>query len=101
LIVLLALLLAVPSAAAAYPTRCGGSGPLCGTDEGDDVFFTGEAAEIQFFGENGHDTVAGSAFGDRLIGGGGNDELHGDRGDDAIDGGDDWTFCSAARATTR
>jgi Tol biopolymer transport system component/Ca2+-binding RTX toxin-like protein len=75
--------------AAAFPTRCGAGGPLCGTDEGDDVFFTGEAGPIQFFGENGHDTVAGSVFGDRLIGGGGNDELHGDRGDDALDGGDD------------
>ncbi|HEX4718319.1 MAG TPA: hypothetical protein VH300_07310 [Thermoleophilaceae bacterium] len=62
---------------------------MCGTDEGDDVFFTGEAGPIQFFGENGHDTVAGSAFNDRLVGGGGNDEVHGDRGDDAIDGGDD------------
>ncbi|MFL5895216.1 MAG: hypothetical protein ACJ76Z_08890 [Thermoleophilaceae bacterium] len=87
------------SAATPYPTRCavelsrplaaGGSGPICGTDEGDDVFFTGEAGPVQFFGENGHDTVAGSVFGDRLIGGGGNDELHGDRGDDVMDGGDD------------
>jgi Ca2+-binding RTX toxin-like protein/Tol biopolymer transport system component len=65
------------------------TGPICGTDEGDDVFFTGESGPTQFFGENGHDTVAGSIFGDRLIGGGGNDEIHGDRGDDTIDGGDD------------
>jgi Ca2+-binding RTX toxin-like protein/Tol biopolymer transport system component len=88
-----------PAAGLPYPTKCAvelsrpleprGAGPICGTDEGDDVFFTGEAAAIQFFGENGHDTVAGSVFGDRLTGGGGNDELHGDRGDDALDGGDD------------
>src|SRR4051812_20268480 len=82
-----------------YPTKCSvelsrplgavGSGPICGTDEGDDVYFLGEAAPIQFFGENGHDTVVGSQSGDRLIGGGGNDEIHGDRGNDALDGGDD------------
>src|SRR4051794_13477987 len=78
-----------PAAAAPPPTKCGGSGPVCGTDEGDDVFFLGESAAVQFFGENGHDTVEGSVYADRLIGGGGNDELHGDRGDDALDGGDD------------
>ena len=82
-----------------YPTNCGvelsrplaatATGPVCGTDEGDDLFFTGEAAAITFFGENGHDTVSGSIFGDRIVGGGGNDELHGDRGPDEIDGGDD------------
>lgn len=87
------------AAAAPYPSACGvdlsrplaprSTGPVCGTDEGDDVFFLGEAGAIQFFGENGHDTVAGSVWDDRLIGGGGNDELHGDRGDDVIDGGDD------------
>jgi Tol biopolymer transport system component/Ca2+-binding RTX toxin-like protein len=71
------------------PLAANGSGPICGTDEGDDVYFLGEPSAIQFFGENGHDTVAGSVFGDRLIGGGGNDELHGDRGDDSLDGGDD------------
>jgi Ca2+-binding RTX toxin-like protein/Tol biopolymer transport system component len=65
------------------------TGPICGTDEGDDAFFTGEAGAIQFFGENGHDTVSGSVFGDRIVGGGGNDELYGDRGNDVIDGGDD------------
>jgi Ca2+-binding RTX toxin-like protein len=87
----LCLFLALPAAAPAAPapTVCGGGGPICGTDEGDDVFFLGEAGPIQFFGENGHDTVAGSVYNDRLVGGGGNDELHGDRGDDAIDGGDD------------
>jgi Ca2+-binding RTX toxin-like protein/Tol biopolymer transport system component len=100
---LLAAVLALPATADAstlpYPTVCAvelsrplaanATGPICGTDEGDDVFFTGEAGAIQFFGENGHDTVSGSVFGDRIVGGGGNDELHGDRGDDAIDGGDD------------
>lgn len=90
---------AADAAAAPYPSACGvdlsrplaprASGPVCGTDEGDDVFFLGEAGPIQFFGENGHDTVAGSVWDDRLIGGGGNDELHGDRGNDVIDGGDD------------
>src|SRR5215212_8624401 len=85
----LLLLWAAPAAAAPSPTRCGGTGPVCGTDEGDDVFFLGEGGPIQFFGENGHDTVAGSVFADRLVGGGGNDELHGDRGDDVLDGGDD------------
>src|SRR3954454_20848648 len=91
LVCALCLLLALvsPASAAPPPTKCGVSGPVCGTDEGDDVFFLGESAAVQFFGENGHDTVAGSVFGDRLVGGGGNDELHGDRGDDAIDGGDD------------
>src|SRR3954470_17955969 len=91
LLCLLGLLLALvsPASAAPPPTKCGGSGPVCGTDEGDDVFFLGESAPVQFFGENGHDTVAGSVYADRLVGGGGNDELHGDRGDDAIDGGDD------------
>ena len=79
-----AVAIAVPA-----PTKCGTNGVVCGTDEGDDVFFLGEPSPIQFFGENGHDTVAGSVFDDRLNGGGGNDELHGDRGDDAIDGGDD------------
>src|SRR5262245_19466419 len=100
-LLLLALaLLAAPARASGlpYPTKCGvelsralaaGPGPICGTVEGDDVFFTGEAAPVQFFGENGHDTVSGSIYPDRLVGGGGNDEIHGDRGDDAIDGGDD------------
>ena len=78
------LLLAAPAAGSVC-----GSGPLCGTDEGDDLFFLGEAGPVQFYGENGHDTVTGSVFGDQLVGGGGNDELHGDRGDDTIDGGDD------------
>src|SRR4051794_18115232 len=81
--------IAAPAAAAPPPTRCGAAAPICGTDEGDDVFFLGEAGPVQFFGENGHDTVAGSVYADRLVGGGGNDELHGDRGDDVIDGGDD------------
>src|SRR3954454_948494 len=85
----LALFLALAApASAAFPSKCGAA-PVCGTDEGDDVFFTGEPAAIQFFGENGHDTVAGSVFGDRLVGGGGNDVLYGDRGDDVLDGGDD------------
>src|SRR4051812_8307399 len=85
----LLLALVAPAVAAPPPTTCGGPGPVCGTDEGDDVFFLGESSPVQFFGENGHDTVAGSVLADRLVGGGGNDELHGDRGDDAIDGGDD------------
>src|SRR5436190_8176554 len=85
----LLVLSVTPATAALPPTQCSGSGPVCGTDEGDDMFFTGEAGPVQFFGENGHDTVAGSAFGDHLVGGGGNDELHGDRGDDVLDGGDD------------
>jgi Ca2+-binding RTX toxin-like protein/Tol biopolymer transport system component len=102
-VLLIAAVLALPAAASAstlpYPTKCAvelsrplapdGNGPICGTDEGDDVFFTGEATGIEFFGENGHDTVAGSVLGDRLVGGGGNDELHGERGDDTLDGGDD------------
>jgi Ca2+-binding RTX toxin-like protein/Tol biopolymer transport system component len=87
-VALLLLAFASPAAAVPPPTKCG-TGPVCGTDEGDDVFFLGEPGPVQFFGENGHDTVAGSIFGDRLVGGGGNDELHGDRGDDVIDGGDD------------
>src|SRR4051794_16401795 len=82
-------LLPMVARAAPSPTRCGSGALVCGTDEGDDVFFLGEPGPVQFFGENGHDTVAGSVFGDRLIGGGGNDELHGDRGDDVLDGGDD------------
>lgn len=84
-------MLCAPSAHAAnlpFTSKCTGT-VICGTDEGDDVFLTGESAPIQFYGENGHDTVAGSVYGDRLNGGGGNDELQGDRGDDAIDGGDD------------
>src|SRR3954468_5853492 len=85
---LLTLLVVLFTAAAANATACGNPA-VCGTDEGDDVFFTGETTGVQFFGENGHDTVAGSQYDDRLIGGGGNDEIHGDRGDDAIDGGDD------------
>src|SRR3954454_4580657 len=62
---LLAAVLAVPATATAstlpYPTSCAvelsrplaatGTGPICGTDEGDDVFFTGESAPTQFFGE--------------------------------------------------
>src|SRR4051812_49010132 len=85
---LLTLLVVLFTAAAANATACGNPA-VCGTDEGDDVFFTGETTGVQFFGENGHDTVAGSVYDDRLVGGGGNDELHGDRGDDAMDGGDD------------
>src|SRR3954452_14103891 len=87
LILTLLVMLFAPAAASA--SNCGTATVNCGTDEGDDVYFTGESAAIQFFGENGHDTVAGSVFGDRMVGGGGNDELHGDRGDDALDGGDD------------
>src|SRR3954447_5979025 len=85
---ILVVLLALAGPAVAADTVCG-QGPICGTDEGDDVFFTGEAGPVRFFGENGHDTVAGSIYGDQLVGGGGNDEIHGDRGDDVIDGGDD------------
>src|SRR3954470_1664475 len=85
---LLTLLVVLFTAAAANATACGNPA-VCGTDEGDDVFFTGETTGVQFFGENGHDTVAGSVYDDRLVGGGGNDEIHGDRGDDALDGGDD------------
>jgi Tol biopolymer transport system component len=93
LALLLALTLAFAAgnsttAAAALPTKCG-TDPFCGTDEGDDVFFTGQPAGVQFFGENGHDTVTGSVFDDRLVGGGGNDDLYGDRGNDTLDGGDD------------
>ena len=66
-----------------------GSGPICGTDEGDDLWLAGEDGGVGFFGENGHDTVEGSAYGDSITGGGGNDELHGGRGDDTLDGGDD------------
>jgi Ca2+-binding RTX toxin-like protein/Tol biopolymer transport system component len=87
--VCLLVVCAAPALAAPAPTRCATNGTICGTDEGDDVFFLGEAGAIQFFGENGHDTVAGSVWDDRLIGGGGNDELHGDRGNDVLDGGDD------------
>ncbi|MBA2505277.1 MAG: PD40 domain-containing protein [Thermoleophilaceae bacterium] len=64
-------------------------GPICGTDEGDDVVLSGEDDPIGFFGENGHDTVEGSRYADVLRGGPGNDEVHGGRGDDYIDGGDD------------
>ena len=106
-LVLLALLLALalPTGAApgatreGYRTKCGielsrglpltPGGPVCGTDEGDDVSFAGEDAGRSFFGENGHDTVEGSRYGDVLGGGPGNDELHGGRGNDRIDGGDD------------
>jgi Ca2+-binding RTX toxin-like protein len=88
-LLVLVLAFAAPAAAAPPPSKCVANGPVCGTDEGDDMFFLGELAPVQFFGENGHDTVAGSAFGDRLVGGGGNDELHGDRGAHSIDGGDD------------
>ena len=87
------------SAEAAVPTLCGvdlasgtaltPGGPVCGTDEGDDLDWAGEDGALSFFGENGHDTVAGSPFADTLDGGGGNDELHGGRGPDRIDGGDD------------
>src|SRR4051794_39158562 len=85
---ILVLLLAFPGTAVATVSVCGSS-PICGTDEGDDVFFTGETGPVQFFGENGHDTVAGGGFGDRPGGGGGNDDIHGDRGDDVLGGGDE------------
>jgi Tol biopolymer transport system component len=102
-LVLAVLLLVVPTASAAtrdgYRSSCGlelsrglpltPGGPVCGTDEGDDIGFAGEDAGRAFFGENGHDTVEGSRYGDTLSGGAGNDELHGGRGDDRIDGGDD------------
>ena len=64
-------------------------GPTCGTDEGDDAVFAGDAGAVTFFGENGHDTVEGSAAGDVVQGGPGNDEVYGERGNDYIDGGDD------------
>src|SRR5207248_6943086 len=80
---------AAPAATLPYPSKCGTGPIVCGTDEGDDVYFTGNPAGVQYFGENGHDTVTGSVFDDRLTGGGGNDELFGDRGNDVIDGGDD------------
>lgn len=102
---LLAIVAALPATAMAaaasggYRTTCGvelsrpaaanPSGPVCGTDEGDDVGFAGEDFARTFFGENGHDTVEGSRYEDRLSGGGGNDEIHGGRGNDRIDGGDD------------
>ena len=69
--------------------RIAPTGPVCGTDEGDDVGFAGEQGEVGFFGENGHDTVEGSRNDDSLQGGPGNDEIHGGRGADSIDGGDD------------
>ena len=99
---LLALAAAAPASAATssgYRTTCGvelsrgvavtPGGPICGTDEGDDVGYGGEDAAISFFGENGHDTVQGSRHADQVNGGGGNDEVHGGRGDDRLDGGDD------------
>lgn len=99
---LLAFAAAAPAWAATssgYRTTCGvelsngvavtPGGPICGTDEGDDVGFGGEDAAISFFGENGHDTVQGSRYADSVNAGGGNDEVHGGRGNDRIDGGDD------------
>src|SRR5689334_6872402 len=65
---ILVLLLALATPAPAFASACD-HGPICGTDEGDDLFFTGESAGVQFFGENGHDTVAGSSFDDQLNGG--------------------------------
>jgi Tol biopolymer transport system component len=96
----LAALAAVPALAThGYATVCGvelargvagaAGGPVCGTDEGDDLWFAGEDAGVRFFGENGHDTVEGSRHADGFQGGGGNDEIHGGRGNDLIDGGDD------------
>src|SRR3954454_5299356 len=64
-------------------------GPTCGTDEGDDVIFSGNPVGLTLFGENGHDTVGGSAYADIVQGGAGNDELYGERGNDYLDGGDD------------
>ncbi|HXD59416.1 MAG TPA: hypothetical protein VN606_15930 [Thermoleophilaceae bacterium] len=64
-------------------------GPTCGSDEGDDVIFSGNPGAFTLFGENGHDTVGGSAYGDVIQGGPGNDEIYGERGNDYIDGGDD------------
>ena len=102
LLALVLLALPSPSLAATsdgFSSRCGvqlasgvagvPGGPVCGTDEGDDLTFGGDDAALGFFGENGHDTVEGTRYGDDLDGGGGNDELHGGRGDDRIDGGDD------------
>jgi Tol biopolymer transport system component len=101
-LLLLALATAAPAHAATssgYRTVCGvelasgvatmPGGPVCGTDEGDDVGYGGEDAAISFFGENGHDTVQGTRYGDSVNGGGGNDEVHGGRGNDRLDGGDD------------
>ena len=100
--VALAVTAAAPAAAATtrgFATSCAidlasglriaPTGPVCGTDEGDDVGFGGEDSGIGFFGENGHDTVEGSRYGDTVDAGPGNDEVHGGRGNDAIDGGDD------------
>jgi Tol biopolymer transport system component len=97
-----ALCFAPPAAAqgpTTYRTKCGvelrpglpetPGGPVCGTDEGDDVYFGGEDGGLSFFGENGHDTVEGTRYDDAYGGGPGNDEIHGGRGGDQIDGGDD------------
>lgn len=99
---LLAVVASAPARAATatgYRTSCGvelsrglavtPGGPVCGTDEGDDVGFGGDGAAVTFFGENGHDTFEGSRYGDTVDGGGGNDEVHGGRGNDRLDGGDD------------
>src|SRR4051794_18442445 len=86
-------------AATGYHSACGvelssdvpstPGGPTCGTDEGDDVIFSGNPVGLTLFGENGHDTVGGSAYADIVQGGAGNDELYGERGNDYLDGGDD------------
>jgi Ca2+-binding RTX toxin-like protein len=96
---LVAVLPASASAATGYHSACGvelssdvpstPGGPTCGTDEGDDVIFSGNPGPFTLFGENGHDTVGGSAYADVVQGGPGNDEIYGERGNDYIDGGDD------------
>ena len=98
----LAALLPGSAAGQGMATACGvdlasGTAPtpggiVCGTDEGDDLDWSGEDSALTFFGENGHDTVDGSREPDTIQGGPGNDELHGGRGGDRIDGGDDSDF---------
>src|ERR1044072_4500512 len=76
---LVAVLPASASAATGYHSACGvelssdvpstPGGPTCGTDEGDDVIFSGNPGPFTLFGENGHDTVGGSAYADVVQGG--------------------------------
>jgi Ca2+-binding RTX toxin-like protein len=107
LMVLLALLIAIPAGVALAVTEEGGPGDdtLIGTPNtdflygrGGDDLIRGLGARDVLFGGSGNDDLYGGAIGDQIFGGAGNDyivggagedELFGFGGDDVIVSGDD------------
>jgi len=86
LLIISALLLAIPSESVAAEVTCGGLAvDILGT-EGDDVL-TGTPEADVIHGLGGNDVIKGLAGDDTVCGGDGDDELFGGRGADTIYGG--------------